>query len=82
MYVKCEKRGMNIEGEWVPKGSSKKITEETVELLKASADQNIVTLHSRDPLAKKASARKARKAPGLESVEKSVKADKEQKAEK
>lgn len=73
MYVRCEKRGFRIEGEWVPKGGVKKVSKETADALRPSSNAGLVTLHTKDPAAKRASARKAKAAPGMEAIEKSVK---------
>ena len=74
MYVKCESKGLRIEGEWVAKGSVKKVAPETSELLKPLVVSGVVTLHSKNPVvraaSKAASARKSKKAPGLEAIEK------------
>tara|TARA_B100000886_G_C20408326_1_gene485846 strand:+ start:1183 stop:1419 length:237 start_codon:yes stop_codon:yes gene_type:complete len=70
MYVRCEKRGLRIEGEWVPKGKVKKVSKKTAEALRTMADAGELSLHTKDPAAKRVSARKARTAPGLEAIEK------------
>ena len=70
MYVRCEKRGLRIEGEWVPKGKVKKVSKKTADALRTMADAGELSLHSKDPAVKRASARKARTAPGLEAIEK------------
>lgn len=75
MYLRCEKRGLWVEGEWVPKGGVKKVTKETAEMAKNKATAGIVSLHSKDPAARKASARKSKAAPGLESLEKAASKD-------
>jgi len=73
MYVRCEKRGFRIDGTWVPKGGVKKVSKEVADTLKSSVSAGLVTLHTKDPAAKKVSARKSRSAPGLEALEKAVK---------
>lgn len=73
MYVRCEKRGMRIEGEWVSKGGVKQVSDETAKILERAVAAKLVTLHTKDPAAKRASARKAKAAPGMETLEKSVK---------
>lgn len=73
MYVRCEKKGFRIEGEWVAKGCAKKVKPETVEALKPYAASGQVSMHTKDPKSKSASARKAKKSPGLEAIEKEVK---------
>ena len=72
MYVRCEKKGLRIEGEWVAKGCVKKVKSATAELLKKYTASGEVTLHSKDPKSRTTSARKAKKAPGLEAIEQEV----------
>lgn len=75
MFLRCDKRGFWVEGEWVPKGGVKKVTKETAELVKTKVAAGIVSLHTKDPASRRASARKAKAAPGMESIEKAASKD-------
>lgn len=72
MYVRCEKKGIRIDDTWLPKGECMQVTKEVADRLKQAASMGLVSLHSKNPAAKKVSARKARTAPGMEALEKSV----------
>lgn len=77
MYLRCEKRGFWVEGDWVPKGGVKRISKATAELVKNGATAGLISLHSKDPAARKTSARKSKSAPGMESLEKAISKDTE-----
>jgi hypothetical protein len=77
MYLRCEKRGFWVEGVWVPKGGVKRITKATAEMVKNQSTAGLISLHSKDPAARRVSARKSKAAPGMESLEKAVNKDTE-----
>lgn len=72
MYARSEIQGIRIGEKWLAKGESIQISKELAEQLKKSVAAGQVTIHSKNPAAKKVSARKAKSAPGMEALEQSV----------